>query len=1021
MKFVKLVLNRPVSVIMLILAVVVFGTVSLTGMPLEYMPDMEMPMELVVITWNGADADSVDRLVTQVIEDKCESLSDVDSITSYSYDDYAMIQISYNYGTDLDEAYSDLRSAMDMAVMDLPSDCDDPTILEMSASTQATVMATVSAPDGIDINSYLEDSVIPALENLSSVAQVDLMGSQEDYIRIVLDEAALDQYGLSISDVGSAIATADFDMPVGDVTLGTQDIALGVYGSVNTDMESLRSLPIKTPSGQTVKLADICVFSDYYESEADSVSRYNGNESVMLSVTKQDSAPTVDTCEDIIHVLNQYSVDGVEFQIITNEGDSILDTLGEVLETLIIGVICTMVVLFIFFGSLQASLIVGLSMPLSILLAVILMNYAGFSIDLMTGSGLVIAIGMIVDNSIVIMESCMRFRTQGLDIKEATVQGTSTMLMSILAGTLTTIVVYFPLAMMEGMMGQMAGSLCWTIILTLTCSFFCAVVVVPLAFFWIKPVEKTDLPISRLLERLRRGYRRVMPRLLRHPGRVVFVGFACFAFSLFLLTQMDIVMMANNYDGSITMDITLRSGTKLEVINQRVTEIEAALLEDENFSDVILQISDNTASFTVYAAEGSTRTSEEAVEEYTTRFGNTPGMDVSVSPSSKGSSMGSMMSGNSKQVKLVGDDLDALEEGADLVAEAVRQVPGVIGVENDFDQSRVKARIIINSQKALAMGTTEAGVATQINYLLNGMTATTLKYGDTEYDVVVELPEGKYESITDLLEYPITTQSGQMITLRDIAQVEYNTTLTTITRENGQYTTTITATTTSSGKSTASMGIDAAVRELNFPEGVSMAMAALDENTAEQTSSLMLTLAASIFLVFLVMAIQFESPKLSIMVMMCIPLSLIGSIGLMFLIGRDLSMTGLMGILMLVGISVNNGIYLIDGISALRKTVPLGEALVEAGTTRLRPILMTTITTVVSMVPMALSTDSGMSMTKDMSYIVIGGLVASTLLAMFLMPAFYLLIRRENMDGTRRPRLISRLLRRTGKSNIPSA
>jgi len=1008
MRFVKLILNRPVSVIMLILAVVVFGAVSLTGMPLEYMPDMEMPMELIMITWAGADADSVDRLVTQVVEDKCESLSDVDSITSYSYDNYAMIQISYQYGTDLDEAYSDLRSAMEMAMLELPSDCDDYTIMELSATSQASVMATASAPKGMDINSYLDDAVIPALESLSGVAQAEVMGSQKNYIRIVLDEAALEQYGLSITDVGSAISVADFDMPVGDVTLGTQDIALGVYGSVSTDLESIRALPIRTPSGQTVKLDEVASFVNYYEEEADRVSRYNGNEAVMLSITKQDSAATVDTCSRIIQTLEKYSVDGVEFQIITNEGDSILETLSEVLQTLIIGVICTMAVLLLFFGSFRASLIVGLSMPLSILLAVICMNYAGFSIDLMTGSGLVIAIGMIVDNSIVIMESCMRFRTQGLEIKEAALEGSSTMLMSILAGTLTTVVVYFPLALMEGMMGQMASPMCWTIILTLVCSFFSAVVVVPLAFVWLKPKEKEELPISRLLACLRAVYRRVMPGLLRHPGWVVSAGFACFLGAVFLLAQMEIIMMANNYDGSITMDVTFRSGTKLEVVTESVQEIEEALLSDEYFGDVILQVEDNTASFTVNAVDGCERSSEEAVEEYLIRFGSTPGMEVSVSPSSKGSSMGSMMSGNSKDVKLVADDLDSLEAGADLAAEAMRQVPGVIGVENDFDQSRVKGRIVVNSQKALAAGTTEAGVATQINYLLNGMTATTLEYGDTEYDVVVEFPEGKYENITDLLEYPITTQSGQIIALRDIAEVEYDTTLSTISRENGRYTTTITATTTSSGKSSAPMLIDAAVRGLDFPEGVSMAMAALDESTSEQSSSLLLTIAASVFLVFLVMAIQFESPRLSIMVMTCIPLSLIGSIGLMFLIGRDMSMTGMMGILMLVGISVNNGIYLIDGITALRQTLPLGEALVEAGTTRLRPILMTTITTVVSMIPMALSKDSGMSMTKDMSYIVIGGLVASTILAMFLMPAFYLLIRRENMDGSKRRRLFRR-------------
>ena len=246
------------------------------------------------------------------------------------------------------------------------------------------------------------------------------------------------------------------------------------------------------------------------------------------------------------------------------------------------------------------------------------------------------------------------------------------------------------------------------------------------------------------------------------------------------------------------------------------------------------------------------------MEEYTARFGGTPGMDISVSPTSSGSSMGSMMSGNSKDIKLVGDDLDALREAADLVEEAMTQVPGVISAENDFAQSRVKGRVV-DSQKALAAGTTEAGVATQISYLLGGVTAATLENGDTEYDVV-EYPEGKYESITDLLEYPITTRSGQIITLGDIAEVEYVTTLPSISREDGRYTATITATTTSTGKSSASVQIDAAVRELNFPEGVSTAMTMLGENTGEQTSSLGPAIAAAIFLAFLVMAIQFESP-----------------------------------------------------------------------------------------------------------------------------------------------------------------
>ena len=1006
MKFIRMVLGRPMSVIMLIFGVVVFGSSSLTSMPLEYMPDMEMPMELVMITWPGADADSVDRLLTQPLEEECESLSNLDSVNSYSYDNYAMLQLTYEYGTDMDDAYSDLKSAIDNLMPSLPEDCGDPMIMELSADAMGTMMISATAPEGVSAADYLDDTVVPALENIGGVARVELTGAQDEYLRIVLDEAAMDQYGLTISSVGSAIAAADFDMPVGDVTLGTQDIALGVYGNVEVN-PNFRNLPIQTPSGQTVTLDDICTFFNLYEAEADTVSRYNGQDSVMLTVTKQDSAPTMEVCNAVSDVLEEYSVDGMSFQIIYSEGESILETLGEVLNTLITGIILTMAVLFIFFGDWKASLIVGISMPLSVLLAVILLNYAGYAIDLMTGTSLIIAIGMIVDNSIVILESCMRCKDEGMDFKEAAVQGTSTMLMSTMAGTLTTVVVYIPLAMAEGMVGMMADPLSWAILLTLLCSFLCAVVVVPLAFVWLKPRSREEIPINRLLARFKKFYRRVMPGLLRRPGRVVMIGVACFAASMVLLSQMEFVLMADNFDGSITVDVTFRSGTKVEVMDEHVKVIEEALLADENFEDITLQLSGNTASFTAYSIPDCPRTSEEAVEEYTTLFNQTPGMDVAVSPSGA-MNLSSLMSSNSKDVVLLSDDLDSLREGAAMVEEAMAQVPGVIRVENPFNSSQSKGRIVIDSQKALAMGTSETQVAMQIYYLLEGLTAATVEYGDTEYDVILEYPEGKYDDITSLMDYPITTQTGQQIALRDIAEVEYTTSLPTITRQDGQYSITITATTTDSAKYEAPTAIDAAVAELDLPDGVGQGTGMMDDTTADAVSSIVTALLAAIFLVFLVMAIQFDSPRLSIMVMLCIPLSLIGSIGLVFLSGRPMSMQGLMGFLMLVGIAVNNGIYLVDGTNQLREKMPLGEALVEAGTTRLRPILMTTLTTIMSMLPMIFSSNSGMSMMKDMAYIMVGGLIASTVLAMFLMPAFYLLIRRENMDGTRRRGLFRR-------------
>ena len=419
--------------------------------------------------------------------------------------------------------------------------------------------------------------MVPALENIGGVAQVELSGAQDEYLRIVLDEAAMQQYGLSISTVGSAIAAADFDMPVGSVSLGSQDIALGVYGNVEIN-PSFRDLPIQTPSGQTVKLDDICTFFNLYEEEADTVSRYNGEESVMLTVTKQDSASTMEVCNAVQDVLDQYSVDGVSFEVIYSEGDSILETLGEMLNTLITGVILTMIVLFIFFGDLKASLIVGISMPLSILLAVILLNFAGYNIDLMTGSALIIAIGMIVDNSIVILESCMRCKEDGLEFKEAAAVGTSTMLMSILAGTLTTVVVYIPMAMADGLVGMMTAPLSWTILLTLLCSFLsrrgggppglCVAQAPGQGGAHYQPAAGA---VSRLLP--------PDPAPAAAPPRAGWCrwALACFLAAILLMTQMEFVLMASNYDGSITVSATFRSGTKVEVMDERIQDLEDAL------------------------------------------------------------------------------------------------------------------------------------------------------------------------------------------------------------------------------------------------------------------------------------------------------------------------------------------------------------------------------------------------------------------------------------------------------------
>lgn len=992
MKLIKTVLNRPISALLIIFSIVIFGISSISSLKLEYFPSLEMPMQLVYIMYPGADADSIERLVTEPIEDVGNSLTGMKSISSTTRDNYATIQFTYDYDTDLDDAYMELREGLDNIAGDLPVNCQQPVIMEISLDSDATISLVAQSVDGSDILDYVNDTVVPALERVNGVAQVEVSGSREKYVRIVLNEAAMKQYGISMASIAGYIADADFDLPVGTVNVGNQEIGLAAYTGIDWHQE-LRDVPLKTGTGKLISLSDVTEFINLYTSDADSISRYNGNDSVIINVTKKSSSPTIATCDLVEKSLADLTNESLKFSVVSSTADDIQSTLKEVLNNLVVGVILTMIVLLLFFGDLRASLIVGSSMPLSIFLSMIVLNLFGISFDLMTGTGMIIAIGMIVDNSIVILENCFRVKETEEDYKEAAKAGAAEMILSVFASTLTTVVVYAPICLTSGMSSQMNRPLCFAIIFTMTSSLLSAVYVVPLLFMLIKPREKKSLPINKVLDKAGKGYQRIMPKLLDHPKTVLISAVVLLVFSISLVTKLNFDLFPNNFDGSVDVTATFRSGTKLEIMEERIQGLEEALLSDPEFSKVTLSISGNSAQFKAYSDEKSKRSSEEAALYYLEQFKHVVDMDVAVTPFGVSSGLAALMStGNSIEITLQGEDLESLRTAAGMVEEAMAGIPGVLKVDNEFSNSKTKGRLHINRKKAMDAGLTQTSVAMQVNYLLNGMTATSIEHENEEYDVILEYPEGKYDSVMAVMDYTMTGENQKEVMLSDIAEIDYVTSLQKISREEGHFIATIIANTTSETKYTAPSLIDAAINELNMPAGVMRAQNAMDRQIAEELGGMGTAMLTAVFLVFLVMAIQFESIRQSLMVMTCIPFSLIGSFGLLYLSSSPLSMMAMMGFLMLIGMVVNNGILLVDTTNQLRQTMPLKEALVQAGMIRLRPILMTTLTTVLSMVPMIISGDSGMAMMKGMGYVIIGGLCASTVLAMFLMPSFYLLI-----------------------------
>mgnify|MGYP005754740383 FL=1 len=980
----KLSLRRPVSTLLIVLALAVFGFSALTTLRLELMPDMDMPILMVMTVYPGADPESVDELVSTEIEGDVSSLSGVDSVMTYSQENVSMVILQYDYSVDTDEAYLDLRAALDATAASLPDDCQDPVVIEMNVNSMPSISYSVSAEEGTDTLTLVNDEIVPELEAISTVASVDVTGGEENYIRVMLDEEALNQYGLSMSQVAQYVGAADFMIPLGTLEQGSQSISASSTADIET-VQDLQEIPLYTSTGSLIRLADVADVS-WAVQDADSVSRFNGQDTVSVSVTKNQSASTIGMVNDVKEVMDRMvqEHEGMTAEISYDASDMIMESVSSVGSTLALGVVLTMAVLLIFFGDIKASLIVGSSMPISLLATVILMAVCGFSLNMITLGALVIAIGMMVDSSSVVLESCFRYKDKGLDHNEAALHGTGEVVGSIVASTITTVVVYLPLCLQQGLSGQIFGQLGYTIIIAMLASLVSAITLVPLFFKYFRPKEKKELKINVLLDKVKTGYEKTERKLLNRKKTAVLVSVALLVFSLGLVSLMDTELIPAMDEGTVSISASMRPGTKVSLVEERMARLEDMVASHEDVESYTMTASDGSGSISVNLKDDRNMSSQEIADQWTEETKDFTDMQLEISTSSTISSM--MTSGSGGSVTLTSTDLEDLQEAVAVMEEVSWNIPGVLNVSSSAGESSTQVRVLIDPLNAMSYGMTPAQAAGSLYSMISGTEAMTVTSNGQEYSVVLEYPEGTYTNADSLMDANV---SG--IPLSEIASLEYTNSQQTVTREDGAYVMTVSATCLSEDTDAVQAEMDRLAEEEDFPDSVEISVNTMDEMMNESFRSLGLALAAAIFLVFLVMAMQFESPRYSLMVMLSIPFSLIGSFGLLFLSGSSFSMISLMGVLMLAGIVVNNGILYVDGVNLLRTEMALEDALIESAKTRLRPILITTLTTIISMVPGALGIGEGNQMMQGMYIIIIGGLVASTLLILILMPVFYLI------------------------------
>ena len=989
----RFVLKRPVTVLMALLCLIVFGISSVFNATLEQMPDMDQPMMIIMANYSGASPEDMDELVTQLIEDQVSTLEGVKSMSSTTSEGRSMIMLEYDYDTDMDEAYSDLTKSLN-SIRDLPDDVE-PTVMEMNNNAQASMMLTIANPSQENLYDYVDQKIVPELEKLSTVAEVSTMGGSSEYIKIELMSDMMDQYNVSISDIKSAMSAANLSYPSGSAESGNLDLSVSTLTQHDT-LDELLEMPITVSGNKIVYLEDIAVVS-YAEEQKGGVSRYNGEETISISLTKQQSSTAMDLSKQVQKVIKslQNDDDDLTITVARDEADSIQDSLKDVAETMVMAVVISMIIIFLFFGDFKASLIVGSSIPTSILMSLIVMTRAGFTLNIITMSGLVLGVGMMVDNSIVVLESCFRAMDKqqdkgALGYAKAALEGTNIVVASIFGSTVTTCVVFIPLVFLNGMSGQMFGAMGYTIVFCMCASLLSAIAIVPLCYMMYKPKERSSAPATRPLTFLQDAYRKIMPVLLKHKAIVMLASVGIIVATVFLASGMQTELMTADDTGTVSVSIETRPGLITEQADAILAEAESIVAAHEDVESYMLRYNNDEGTITAYLKDDRKMSTDEVVSQWENEMADLENCTITVEASTSMSKMGRS---RGYEAILKGTQYDELQEVSNEIVNELIAREDVKNVHSSIENTAPVVAVKVDPVSASAEGLTAAQIGTMIKQMLDGEEVTTLKVDGQEISVKAEYPEDQYKTVPQLERIILKKPSGGYVALSDVAEIYYKDSPSSIEKEDKSYQITISADYVDSSSSAAvKTKIDNEVISPNLTGTITRGTNSRDRMMQEEFSGLYNAIAVAVFLIFVVMAAQFESPKFSFMVMTTIPFSLVGSFGLLKLTGVSMSMTSILGFLILVGTVVNNGILYVDTVNQYRMEMPLRKALIEAGATRMRPIMMTSLTTILSMLPMAMAFGSSGSTTQGLAVVNIGGLSVGVLVALFILPVYYALM-----------------------------
>ena len=1002
----KLILRRPVSTFLAVLSLLFFGFIAFTTMKMELLPDMNFPYMIVSTVYPGASPEDIDELVSKPIEEEVSLLSDVEEVQSRSMENVSMVIVRYRYGTNMDRAYDKLKKKLDVLKGNLPDDAEDPDYIEFDINAQAGMVLAISDKTKANLYNYVKNNIEPEMEKLSSVASVSLSGGQAEYVRVELSEEKLAQYHLTMENIIQMIKASDFTYPAGSTYYGKQKLSLSVSEDYST-IEKLKNLPLLTGTGNTLYLRDLATVSESLE-EKSSIGRYNGEDTIGLSLSKTQTESDIGMSRDVKETIKDLEAQNpnLSVHIIQDNADSIKSSLSSVFQTMIMAVVISMAIIFFFFGDVKASLIVGSSIPIAILGAIVFMYAMGYSMNMLTLSALVLGVGMMVDNSIVVLEASFRAMDKAQDERrsrrDAAIDAVRVVGASVFGSTLTTCVVFLPLGFLKGIAGQYFKPLGFTIVFCMLASLLSAITIVPLCFTLYKPKENEKAPAYKAVRSLQNSYRTLIGRFLRHKKAVVLGTFLILLFSLFLATKIRSELMPDIDSATVQISVLQKPGLDLEERDKAMREIEAMVAKDPDVNRYTtlsgggegfqaLYGGDSSSTVTAYLKKKRSVSTKEKAKAWQKLLETRPDEVItvkSVSDANFGASDDDVKTNEGYEVILKGADLQSLKEKSDALVSEMQKMESLTGIHSSLENAAPRLLVKVDPIKAAAEGLSPIALGQSLNSILGGKTVMKIDLDGEKADVRVEYPKDRFDTLEKIKNIRFSTPRGAAVALDSIATVDFSDSPATIIREDKKYVVTLRANYTEKANKETKEEVDRLV-ESHLGRDIALSESLRTKNMREEFTDLFRAIAIAVFLVFVVMAGQFESLRFSFMVMTTVPFAMIGSFGLLWLFDATISMTSLLGFLMLVGTVVNNGILYVDTVNQYREDMPLDRAIIESGATRLRPILMTTLTTVLSMVPMAMAIGENGKLMQGLALVDVGGLTASTLLALLLLPVYY--------------------------------